>query len=118
MAGVARVGDRTYGACSFAWRHHHTTYYCYWWEEGRIGRVMEGSVTTFANIKGIARVGDLCQHDYNPNAPYPHDDKGYISSGSSSVKVDGKPVARIGDPFTGTYSGSITEGSSDIHAGG
>jgi len=100
---VARVGDRTYGFCRFAWRYHHRTYWCGNWG----GTIIGHSNTVKANGLEVARVGDLIQHDPNPSAPG-HDQMALITTGSPSVNADGKPIAREGDACQGTwYSANI-----------
>jgi uncharacterized Zn-binding protein involved in type VI secretion len=116
MPGVARYGDRVQGFCNYAWHWHGTTYYCGWFTGGQWATILEGSNKTKANSKKVARIGDMCQHDYCVEAPYPHDDKGYISSGSLTVKADVKSIARIGDAVSGTFVGIIVTGSSDVNA--
>ena len=123
MAKVARIGDRVQGGfCYYAWRWHHTTYYCGWWYPGTVGTIIQGSPDVKANGIGMARYGDMVQHDYNPSAPYPHDDKGYILTCSSTVEANGKGVARIGDtcgPMGGSglfYYATIYQGSPDVEA--
>ena len=118
MPGIARYGDRVNGFCYYAWRWHHDTYYCGWWIEGQWATIIQKSDTTKANGLGVARLGDECQHDYNPHAPYPHPDYGLINSCSSTVKVDGKGAARIGDSVSGggLFVGTIVTGSGDVRS--
>jgi len=121
MAKIARIGDRLNGFCYYAWRWHHTTYYCGWWTEGQWATIVEGSPKTNANGLRIARLGDKCQHDYNPSAPYPHPDFGNINSCSSSVNADSKGVARMGDTCStgggGLFIGTIVTGSNNVNSG-
>lgn len=93
---IARQDDTTYGYCSA-----HDGYY-------------PGTITTFAGRtkcegKYIARDGDVatasCGHT------------GTINSSLSSVVVEGQPIARKDDSFSGTYSGTITGGASKTFAG-
>lgn len=117
MPGIARVGDQTYGFCYYAWRWHHTTYYCGWWSQGQWGNIIGFSPTTNANTLGCARLGDLASHLPNPSAPV-HSYLAIISSGSGSVNVDGQPVARIGDACAPNpyYVANIVSGSPDVNS--
>lgn len=96
--GIARIGDTTYGYCS----SHHNNY------NGTItGPGMSGNIT--GNGVGIALDGCVvtssCGHT------------GVIHSSSITVIGNLVGIARINDPFTGTYYGTITSGSTDILAG-
>lgn len=93
MAGVARIGDRTFGYCS----SHDGNF---------LGTVIGGSSDVKANSQGIARLGDTVLSDCGHT--------GTINSANASVNVNGIKAARNGDSFTGTYSGTITEGSTDV----
>lgn len=95
MASVSRLGDRTTGYCS----SHGGTYG---------GTITSSSSDVKANSKGVARVGDTVTSDCGHT--------GIINSGAATVKANGQSIARVGDSFTGTYTGTITEGSPDVNA--
>jgi uncharacterized Zn-binding protein involved in type VI secretion len=67
----------------------------------------------FVNGKGAGRVGD----PYAAHACVDHPSHvGNISSGSSSVNIDGIPAGRIGDSVS--CGGSVAEGSPNVFVGG
>lgn len=68
------------------------------------GEVITASDDTFANDRGVARVGDtyLCP----AHGPQP------IASGSPSVWANGHPVAGVGD--TAECGAVLEEGSPDV----
>ena len=97
LKAVARLGDTTYGYCS----SHNGNYF---------GTITGGtSANIFGNGVRIALNGatvtSSCGHT------------GIIQASSSTVIGNSLGVARTNDPFFGTYSGTITGGSSDIFAG-
>jgi uncharacterized Zn-binding protein involved in type VI secretion len=89
-------------------------------------QIKQGSSNVFANGRGITRVGDSDTHniptptvvvgeDGNPVTILvclPHTVT--VGSGSSSVFVNGRAIARVGDSFSGE---SITTGSPNVFAG-
>jgi len=78
------------------------------------GMVRDGcSGDVFVNGKGWSRQGDNNTGHLLPGAPCPGH-AAPISSGSSSVYVNGKQAGRVGDP-TCT---SVAAGSSNVFAGG
>lgn len=93
MAAVARQYDKTSGVC---YAHNPPI---------SIGGEITGcSPTTHADGIPVGRVTDTvtanCGHTGN------------ISSGASTTFADNLAVARTGDPFTGTYVGTITDSCS------
>jgi uncharacterized Zn-binding protein involved in type VI secretion len=72
------------------------------------------STDVFANGRGVERKGDpSVQHTIKSGRRcVPHTVN--IASGSGTVYVNGKPIARIGDSID---AGSITSGSADVFAG-
>ena len=74
------------------------------------GQVITCSSNVMSNGRGNARVTDIllaqCGHT------------GILIKGSSSVRVNGLSVARIGDNFAGCFSGVMIEGASNVLAGG
>ena len=73
-----------------------------------------GQSTVFANSILIARVTDpTVSHPFPPLPPCaPH--VATVNAGSSTVRVHGIPVARIGDSAD---SGAMTAGSSNVFSG-
>jgi uncharacterized Zn-binding protein involved in type VI secretion len=82
-----------------------------------ISTVTGPSTNVFANGRGVERKGDpSVVHLINSGKKgkcQPHSVK--IAAGSSTVFVNGKPIARVGDSID---SGAITTGSNDVFAGG
>ena len=73
-----------------------------------------GQGTCFANSILIARVSDpTVPHPNPPNPPCP-DHVATVNAGSSTVRVVGISVARIGDSAD---AGAMTSGSSNVFAG-
>lgn len=95
MLSVARTGDPTIGVCT---GHSPPITVS--------GTVLAKQSLTSAFGLPIARVSDLviasCGHT------------GIIVSGSPTVFVGGLPAARMTDRFTGTYTGTILNGASNI----
>lgn len=73
------------------------------------------STDVFANGRGVERKGDpsVIHSILAGKACVPHSIN--ILSGSSTVFVNGKPIARIGDSID---NGAISSGSPDVFAGG
>jgi uncharacterized Zn-binding protein involved in type VI secretion len=69
----------------------------------------------FVNGSGVERLGDpTVLHDIKVGKKtYPHIE--FIKSGSGSVFVNGKPVARVGDSVD---LGAIISGSPNVFCGG
>jgi uncharacterized Zn-binding protein involved in type VI secretion len=90
MTNFARIDDATTGVCSI---------------HGPQGGKITGSAAR-TNIEGklAARVGD----EVTANCGH----KGKISVASGNIIAEGQRVARAGDPFTGTYSGTIVGSAS------
>ena len=72
------------------------------------------SSNVIVNGTGISREGDVNTLHKKPPAPCPKHAKG-ITTGSLTVKVNGKGCGRIGDPITGCTF--VAEGSDDVFAG-
>lgn len=77
----------------------------------RANNAASGNV--FTNNKGTHRKGDSWELHACPNAGM-HD--ATTSGGSSTVFVNGKPIARIGDAIS--CGSTIAEGSGNVFAGG
>ena len=76
-----------------------------------------GSSNVFVNGIAWSREGDNnTTHKKPPAAPLCPNHAAAISSGSSTVKVNGKGAGRIGDGISGCTS--VAAGSSDVFAGG
>ena len=73
-----------------------------------------GSSNVFVNGIGISRETDVNTLHKKPPAPCPKHAKG-ITTGSLTVKVNGKGCGRIGDPITGCTF--VAEGSDNVFAG-
>ena len=73
-----------------------------------------GQSTVRANSILIARVGDpTVSHPFPPNPPCANHTAA-VNAGSSTVFVEGKALARIGDSAD---AGSMTSGSSNVFSG-
>ena len=76
------------------------------------------STDVFCNSKGVERKGDPTAAHTIENSAIPPSCVSHlgavINAGSSTVFVNGKAIARIGDSCD---SGAITEGSGDVFAG-
>jgi len=68
---------------------------------------IEASENVFVNGLGAHRLGDNWA---------PHDHGGVLAAGSLSVFVNGKNLARIGDPIS--CGSVVAQGSSNVFAGG
>ena len=98
MPAVTRIGDADVTHCSGM---------------SRAG----GSGNVFVNGIGISRQGDSnTTHLLPPNRPPCPAHAASISSGSSTVKVNGKGCGRVGDGISGCTS--VAQGSSNVFAGG
>jgi len=76
-----------------------------------------GSGNVFVNGIGVSRQGDSnTPHLLPPNIPPCPGHSASISSGSSTVKVNGKGCGRVGDGIAGCTS--VASGSSNVFAGG
>tara|TARA_R110001599_G_scaffold267799_2_gene468692 strand:- start:367 stop:654 length:288 start_codon:yes stop_codon:yes gene_type:complete len=73
-----------------------------------------GSSNVFVNGIGISRQTDVNTLHKKPPAPCPKHAKG-ITTGSLTVKVNGKGCGRIGDPITGCTM--VSSGSDNVFAG-
>ncbi|WP_369334628.1 PAAR domain-containing protein [Methanohalobium sp.] len=94
MPAVTRVGDADVPHCSGMVR-------------------AQGSPNVFVNNIAVSREGDLNTVHLLPGSPCPSH-SAPISSGSSTVYINGKQCGRVGDP-TCT---SVAEGSPNVFAGG
>lgn len=80
--------------------------------ETSVGEVNSRGV--YANKKLIVVLGNkIASHKLGPCAV---DDEGVLVTASSSVKIDGKGVGRIGDEYTNLDV--ISQGSQNVFAGG
>ena len=73
------------------------------------------SGNVFVNGIGISREGDNNTIHKKPGAPCPKHLKP-ITTGSLTVKINGKGCGRIGDPVTNCTS--VASGSGNVFAGG
>ena len=97
---VARETDAHVGACS------HGASCC---PHNVVGSIMGNSSTAKAGGLGVARLGDLVEHDC------PHCGTGFISSACAIVEADGLFLARLGDEVTYPGGGGmITTGSGTV----
>lgn len=95
MPAVTRYGDADVTHCSPMTRH---------------GK----SIDVFANGLGISRQDDVnTDHDYPPVVCLSHAQP--ITTGSTSVFVNGKGCGRVGDAITSCTS--VAAGSADVFAG-
>ena len=94
MPAVTRIGDPDVTHCT-----------------GMVRAVGSGNV--FANSIGISRQGDVNTGHKLPGVPCPSH-AAPISSGSSTVFVNGQQCGRIGDPTCTSVAG----GSPNVFAGG
>jgi|CryBogDrversion2_10_1035300.scaffolds.fasta_scaffold08599_1 uncharacterized Zn-binding protein involved in type VI secretion len=78
----------------------------------------QGSPNVNANNIPVNRVGDgWAPHGASPaypGDPHPGDGSAKTSAGSATVFVNGKPIARIGDPVE---ADTIAAGSPNVYAG-
>lgn len=73
----------------------------------------ESSGDVFANGSGVVRVGDAYEPHSSPS-PSPSHSRA-ASGGSGTVRVNGKPVHRIGDSID--CGDASAQGSPDVFAG-
>ena len=103
MAGVTRDGDAT-----------TTGHGC-----NTTTTVTGPSTDVFCNSKGVERKTDPTAAHTIPNSASPpvcvSHSGAVINAGSDTVFVNGKSIARIGDSCD---AGAITEGSTNVFAGG
>ena len=95
MPAVTRVGDADVAHCSGMSR-------------------AQGSGNVFANGIPISRQGDKNTVHLKPGSPCPPHSAA-ISSGSSTVKINGKGCGRVGDGLSGCTS--VAAGSPKVFAG-
>ena len=70
------------------------------------GAIVGHSPAASADGLGVARLGDLVEHDC------PHCGTGFVSTACASVAADGLPLARLGDEVTYPGGGgTLTTGS-------
>jgi uncharacterized Zn-binding protein involved in type VI secretion len=85
------------------------------------GSPMETSVDQ-VNDKKVKANGILIVVDGNKIASHPlggcSEDGSVLTSFSSTVKIGGKGVGRIGDQYASMSSNTITQGSPNVFAGG
>lgn len=96
MPAVTRVGDADVAHCS-----------------GMVRAVGSGNV--FVNGIPVSRQGDVNTGHLLPGSPCPSH-AAPIASGSSTVKVNGKGIGRVGDAISGCTS--VAAGSPNVSAGG
>lgn len=67
----------------------------------------------FINERGAGRLNDTyASHSCKIHSPH----VGHVSNGSTTVFINGRPAARIGDSIS--CGGSVAEGSPDVFIGG
>ena len=96
MPAVTRIGDADVTHCSGMTR-------------------AEGSPNVFVNSIAVSRQGDNNTGHLLPGSPCPSH-AAPISTGSTTVFINGKGCGRIGDGITACTS--VAEGSSNVFAGG
>lgn len=97
--GAARIGDIGSGTCT----GHDPP-------QAAQGPIITGAGAVLVNNLGIARIGDVVIHTGTPHA-------GILISGSATVISEGLGTCRIGSVFSGTFSGTIINGSSNCFVG-
>ena len=98
MPKVSRVGDKV------------SIHEC-----GVTPSAMNGSGDVYCNGISVHRVGDVnTAHPYAPVTCPTHSTA--LVKGSPNVYVNGKPLARLGDPYGCGIS--LTQGSSNVYANG
>ena len=95
MPAVTRIGDADVAHCSGMTR-------------------AAGSGNVFANGIGISRQGDSNDVHLLPGSPCPSH-SAPITTGSTTVFINGKGCGRIGDAITGCTS--VATGSPNVYAG-
>jgi len=73
------------------------------------GKIDTASEDVKANGRGVARDTDVVKADCGHT--------GKIVATSTKTKVNGKYIAKVGDPFLGDYFGILGNGSPDANAG-
>ena len=98
MPEAARVGDR-HQCLHVDGNHPH------------VGGPIEApaSTTVMTGHRPQARAGDRCRCDGPPS---------FITTGASTVHVDGRPAARVGDHTMHMPPGAVTAGLGSVHIGG
>jgi uncharacterized Zn-binding protein involved in type VI secretion len=96
MPAVARIGDLDIVHCSVPVRG-------------------QGSPNVFVNGVAWSRVSDPNVVHLLPGSPCPAH-AAPVSSGSATVKINGKSAGRIGDPISGCTA--VAQGSPNVFAGG
>ena len=97
MPAVTRIGDADVTHCSGMTR-------------------AQGSSDVFVNSIGVSRQGDLnTTHLLPPDIPPCPSHAAGITTGSTTVFVNGKGCGRVGDGITGCTS--VAAGSSNVFAG-
>ena len=96
MPAVTRIGDADVAHCSAMTR-------------------AEGSSNVFVNGIAVSRQGDLNTGHLLPGLPCPSH-AAPITTGSTTVFINGKGCGRIGDGITACTS--VAAGSSNVFAGG
>lgn len=106
MPAVSRQGDQVLSVDG-------TGYQC--------GSPMQTSVGE-VNSKKVYANGILIVVEGNKVSPHPKGgcstDESVLTSFSSKVKIGGKGVGRVGDKYESMSSNTITQGSSNVFAGG
>ncbi len=96
MPAVTRLGDADVSHCSTPYREAH-------------------SPDVYANGIPVSRQGDVNTGHLLPGVPCPSH-QAPITTGSSTVFINGRGCGRIGDAISGCTS--VAEGSPDVFAGG
>lgn len=96
MPAVTRLGDADVSHCSGMTRSGH-------------------SPNVYVNKIAVSRQGDVNTTHLLPGAPCPSH-AAPITSGSSTVFINGKGCGRVGDGISGCTS--VAAGSSNVFAGG
>lgn len=89
MKPLARKGDKTVGTCKI--------------HGPQSGRIITGKPTVKVNGSIVATIGDTVQANCGHT--------GTIVTGNMTDINVSAPAARLGDSFTGVYSGTIVQGS-------
>jgi len=99
--GAARVGDTGSGTCC-----GHPPIPCIAMQ----GQIVNGSGSALCNGLGMGLIGSIVIGDCGHT--------GVIISGSTTVITEGIGNAQIGSVFTGTFFGTIINGSDNVLVGG
>lgn len=85
---ISRINDQTIGVCAI--------------DGFQMGKIISGNPLTVVGLLPNANIGDIvvanCGHS------------GIITTGNNTCLDTLRPTARIGDSFSGTYSGTIISG--------